>query len=155
MLGKVALAVGLVLLLVATPRPARAEPPVAPLPRRNLISPDETGSMPRGFHAETRPRYGAIIGGAVTTGLGSLMLITGLEQRRELNADTSNTPHDPGSGGEFFIISGGVALAVGLPLLAYGLLSPRDVYVRDVPSSVHLSFVVEPRRVGAGLTFAF
>lgn len=138
---------------LAVASPAWAKEPGAQRKQRDLIGGEETRGAPPGFHAEQRPRYGLIIGGAATVGVGGLMVLTGLRQRAELAANT--TPQAPGSGGEFFILFGGAAMVVGVPLLAYGLLSPRDVYVRD--SVATLSLGISATRGGAlgRMAFAF
>ncbi|HEY0467023.1 MAG TPA: hypothetical protein VGC79_22630 [Polyangiaceae bacterium] len=148
----VCVAGALFLHLLATP--AHAEPPNHQHKQRDEVSPDEIGSMPEGFHLETRPRYGVIIGGAITTGVGGMLLAAGLQQRADCQNSTSSVEGTPGSCGELFLIPGGLALAVGLPLLAYGLLSPREVYVRD-PAPLQLGFSADQRHVAAGLTYTF
>jgi hypothetical protein len=133
---------------------ARAEAPSSRAKSRDVISADETSGAPPGFHAEKRPRYGVIISGAVATSLGAAMVLTGLEQHAEMEAKQSSTTN-PGAGGEFFMIYGGLSMAVGLPLLAYGLLSPREVYVRDSSATIALGLSVDHRHLRGGLTLAF
>jgi hypothetical protein len=155
--------VGGVLLLttLATPgyaqsaRPAYAEAPSKARAPRDVISPDETGSMPRGFHVEERLRMGPLIGGAATSLFGGLLIGTGLDQRERSQNNSNGVPGTPGSGGEFLIIPGVIALAVGLPLLGYGLLSRREVYVRDSPAQLKVGFSVDSHHVAGGLTYAF
>lgn len=132
--------------------PARADEPSERKPRE-VIGVEETRGMPPGFHLEQRPRYGLIIGGAVTLGVGGLMLYTGLEQRAALRKNP--TPQAPGSGGEFFMIAGAATLCVGVPLLTYGLLSPRDVYVRDTVASLSLGVAPTPGGALGRVAFAF
>jgi hypothetical protein len=141
---------GMALLAAGT---TAADPATPEHPRRNEIWPEETGSMPRGFHVETRPNYRPILGGAIMTGVGGLLLATGIDQRNQRH--TRGAPGTPGSGGEFFIIPGVVCLAVGLPWLAYGLLSRREVYVRDPAPPLQVGFSLGQRHVAAGLTYAF
>ena len=136
--GRFGVTVGLLLSLptLATPVSAQSARPAYAQPskeheRRDVISPDETGSMPRGFHVEQRLRMGPIIGGAASTLFGGLLIGTGLDQRARSQNNSNGVPGTPGSGGEFLIIPGVIALVVGLPLLSYGLLSRREVYVRD------------------------
>jgi hypothetical protein len=86
--------------------------------------------------------------------VGAAMVLTGLEQHAEMKARQSSTPN-PGSGGEFFMIYGGLSMAVGLPLLAYGLLSPREVYVRDSVATIALGVSVDHRHLRGGLTLTF
>lgn len=81
------------------------------------------------------------------------MLFTGLQQRAELRAN--KTPQAPGSGGEFFLIAGGASLCVGVPLLLYGLLSPRDVYVRDTVATLSLGVSPTPGGAFGRMAFAF
>jgi hypothetical protein len=150
--GKLVVIVGAATLLFAVS--AAAEAPTSRR-SRDVISADETVGAPPGFHPEERPRYGAIIGGAIATGLGAAMLLTGIEQHAQLESSHSATARDPGSGGEVLMIGGGVSLAVGLPLLVYGLLSPRDVYVRDSVATVSLGVSASSRHFGGGLTLAF
>lgn len=135
--------VGVVLLQTAT---ATAEP----RERRDVIDADETHGMPPGFHEEDRPRYGMIIGGAVATAVGGGLFFTGYHQKA-----TGTGGSGPGGGGELLMLNGGLALAVGIPMLAYGLLSPRKVYVRNEPSSVAFSLSVSPGDMGARLNIAF
>ena len=155
-MGTLGFSLGLMALLWALPSQAFAEGATPEQKPRDSISPNETGSLPRGFHVETRPRYGPIIGGAITTCFGGLLLAAGINQHNERPArGTNGVGGEPGSGGEFLYIPGAVALAVGLPLLSYGLLSPRELYVRDTPSNVQVGFSVDQRHVSAGLTYAF
>src|SRR5258706_11459420 len=120
--------------------------------RREVIPVDETHGAPPGFHAERETRWGPIIAGACTTAVGGLSLATGLQQHAELQSRTADVGSDPGSGGEFFIIAGVVALAAGIPILTYGLVSQRDVYVRDTPKSVSLRVAPGPRSLSASMT---
>jgi hypothetical protein len=150
--GKLALAVGSVTLLCAAT--TQAEESRSRVKSRDVISADETTGAPPGFHAEKRPRYGVIISGAVATSVGAAMVLTGLEQRAEMKT-RQDSAADPGSGGEFFMIYGGLSMAVGVPLLAYGLLSPREVYVRDSSATVALGLSVDHRHLRGGLTLAF
>ena len=158
--GRFGVTVGLLLSLptLATPvsaqsaRPAYAQPSNEHKPR-DVISPDETGSMPRGFHVEQRLRMGPIIGGAATTLFGGLLIGTGLDQRSQNNGNS--VPGTPGSGGEFLLIPGVIALAVGLPLLSYGLLSRREVYVRDSAPQLKVGFSVDSHHVAGGVSYAF
>lgn len=123
-------------------------------PHRDVIPVEETHGAPQGFHSAKETRWGLIIGGSSCLAVGALSLITGFQQRAENNRNTGATP-DPGSGGEFFLISGAIATAAGIPLLAYGLLSPRDVYVRDRPQTISLGINPNPRSWGASLNIAF
>jgi hypothetical protein len=150
--GKLVFSTGLLALFLTLQSSAHAEPVRGERPRRQFIWPEETGSMPRGFHVETRPRCGPIIGGAITAGFGGLLLATGLQQRAEANA--SKVQQTPGTGGEFLIIPGVISLAVGLPVLAYGLLSRRAIYVRGAAPPLQVGFSLDPRSVAAGLTYA-
>lgn len=134
-------------LVVALPAHAQDREP------RDVIGAEETRGIPPGFHAEERPRYGLIIGGGATVGVGGLMLITGLQQRAELQAN--KTQQAPGSGGEFFMLVGGATMCVGVPLLLYGLLSPRDVYVRDTVATLSLGVARTPGGAVGRLAFAF
>lgn len=142
------------LLGVVAAAPARADEPSERKPRE-VIGVEETRGMPPGFHLEQRPRYGLIIGGAATLGVGGLMLYTGLEQRQQAKLRTIETPSAPGSGGEFFMIAGAATMCVGVPLLTYGLLSPRDVYVRDTVASLSLGVAPTPGGAFGRLAFAF
>jgi len=117
--------------------PARAEET-----RRTLILPSETHGIPPGFHTETRPRWGAIIGGGAVSLAGGLIVVEGYSQHLA-NRDNPNAM--PGSGGEELMGLGVAHLLVGVPLLLYGLLSPREVYVRD---SAGWSVSSAPGRVG-------
>ncbi|MEP7052214.1 MAG: hypothetical protein ABJB12_17750 [Pseudomonadota bacterium] len=139
-----------VVLFAAT---ARAEEVGGHRKARDVIAVDETTGAPPGFHLEQRPRYGPIIGGAAAVATGGLMLLTGFEQRANLEANS--TQQAPGSGGEVFMILGGVSLLVGVPLLAYGLLSHREVYVRDSTASLRLSLSVGTQHVAGGMAFSF
>src|SRR4051812_14395528 len=104
--GRFGVAVGLVLLLttLATPgnaqsaRPAYAEAPSKEHRPRDVISPDEIGSMPRGFHVEERLRMGPLIGGAATSLFGELLIGTGLAQRERSQNNSNGVPGTPGSG---------------------------------------------------------
>jgi hypothetical protein len=148
MQGRSGLAVvALVLVFSAT---ARSEPRHR---QRDVVSAEETVGVPPGFHAETRPRYGPLIGGAAATGFGAAMLLTGLDQRAQI--ERARTPQDPGAGGEIFMIWGIMSMAVGLPFLVYGFASPRHVYVRDSVSLLSTSVSATPRQIRAGLTLAF
>ncbi|HVY31635.1 MAG TPA: hypothetical protein VHB79_34105 [Polyangiaceae bacterium] len=123
-------------------------------PHRDVLSVEETHGAPQGFHAERQTRWGLIIAGAATTGLGALMLGTGLQQHAE-NEQRTGMGSDPGSGGEFFIIAGSISMAAGIPMLVYGLVSPRDVYVRDRPRTLSLGLSPNPRHFGASLSLTF
>jgi len=146
----IGLVVALFTCVVASP--ARAQEPSEPR-KHDVIGADETRGIPPGFHAEQRPRYGLIIAGGATLGMGGLMLITGLQQRAALQAN--KTPQAPGSGGEFFMIAGAATMCVGVPLLAYGLLSPRDVYVRDTVATLSLGISRTPGGAVGRMAFAF
>jgi len=104
-----------------------------------------------GYHVETRVRYGPLIGGAITTAAGGMMLATGIWQMNTPSAQGEG----PGAGGELMLIPGIAALAVGLPLLAYGLFSRREVQVRDSVPALQAQFSIDQRHVAAGLTYAF
>jgi|SRR4051812_43939589 hypothetical protein len=110
----------------------------------------EPVGTPAGYHPETRIRYGPLIGGGITTGIGGLMLVSGIDQRNHRSSHG-----EPGSGGEFLIIPGIVSLAVGVPLLAYGLLSRKDVYVRDSGSRVQVGFALDRQHAAVGLSYIF
>ena len=144
-------AVAAALLLATT---ARAEE-VGHQKARDVIAVDETTGAPQGFHIEQRPRYGLIIGGAAAVANGGLMLLAGFEQRAQLKREASTTAQVPGSGGEVFMVLGGASLLVGVPLLAYGLLSHREVYVRDSAANLHLSLSVGGQHVAGGVAFSF
>ena len=83
------------------------------------------------------------------------MLIAGIDQRQREQARSPEQKVDPQSGGEILILFGGLSLAVGVPLLTYGLLSPREVYVRDRVSAVSLRLVASPAMTGPELAVAF
>ena len=136
-------------------RPAYAEAPSKARAPRDVVSPDETGSMPRGFHVEQRLRMGPLIGGAATTLFGGLLIGAGLSQRERSQNNSNGVPGTPGSGGEFLLIPGVIALAVGLPLLSYGLLSRREVYVRDSAPQLKVGFSLDSRHVAGSLSYAF
>jgi hypothetical protein len=120
-------------------------------PKPDLINADEVRHRPSGYREETRARRGAIIAGGIMTGVGGLMILAGVSAKRE----SSGMGNGPGSGGELLYIPGTVVTAVGLPLLIYGLVSARTVYVRE--DTPQLSLVLSPRRdAGAvALTCAF
>jgi hypothetical protein len=97
-----------------------------------------------------------IIGGAITTAVGAAMFATGVDQYAEARQPRPRevATNDVQMGGETFMVLGGLHLAVGAPLLLYGLLSPRDVYVRD-SVAVALDLSVDRRHVAGAMTFAF
>ena len=136
-------------------RPAYAEAPSKEHQRRDVISPDETGSLPRGFHVEERLRMGPLIGGAAATLFGGLLISTGLSQRERSQNNSNGVQGTPGEGGEFLIIPGVIALAAGLPLLAYGLFSRREVYVRDSAPQLQVGFSLDSQHVAGRLSYAF
>lgn len=140
--------------LVASTTRAYAEENAQPA-RRTVISADEVRSAPAGYHPETRLRLGFVIGGGVVAGFGALMLATGLAQRADSQARQSNVPTDVGSDGTGYMMFGGGLLAVGVPLLVYGLVSPRDVYVRDAPTKVSFELCPLPQSPRAGLRLTF
>jgi hypothetical protein len=132
---------------------AHAEPTQAIDTHREVVPANDTAEAPPGYHRETRPRYGMLIGGGITTGVGALMFFGGLERRwRE-----KHTPGDldPDSSGQMMMIMGGVTLAIGLPLLTYGILAPRDVYVRDSMSELSVRLVASPTWAGPELVGSF
>jgi hypothetical protein len=143
---------GVVLLIAGA---AQAEAPRSRAQRRNVIPAEETRGAPPGFHAERRPRYGPIIGGSITAGIGALFLAAGIDQRIQSQRRVSAVPAIPGGGGEFLMICGGLSLAAGIPLLTYGLLSPRKVYARDSVAASSLSLSLNPRNPGASLKVTF
>src|SRR5690348_12432535 len=111
--GVHALAAGLgALLLSAT---AHSEPTQAIGTHREVVPASDAAEALPGYHRETRPRYGLLIGGGITSGVGALLFFGGLEQ-------SSREKHTQGdldlnTGGQMLMIMGGVTLAVGLPLL--------------------------------------
>jgi hypothetical protein len=148
--------------MVLAASPARAEEPDQN-PRRNVIHPEETHGIPPGFHEESRVRLGPAITGGVLTFVGSVFLTSGLvtmaEKRNQEESGTSSPPSDDIDGDALFAawatIFGGLHLAVGIPLLTYGLLDPRTVYVRDQPSEVAVSLRAEPDQVTTSVRVAF
>jgi hypothetical protein len=143
--GVLGLAMGL--LVLSVPLTAHAQEQTQP----EVVPADAGRGKPDGYHRETRLRLGPLIGGGIATGIGGMMLYTGLEQRAELSSNP--VQQAPGSGGEFFIVAGTLSLVVGVPLLIYGLVSPRAVYVRNQPVSV--SFGYSPKRHAGAVALVF
>jgi hypothetical protein len=141
------MSVALVVVGLSSATRARAEPLT---PGRNVVPVEATHGPPPGFHYEERPRQGAIIAGGIVAGAGALLLLEGVRQRA-----TGEGGSGPGGGGELLMLVGGAHLAVGIPLLAYGLLSPRAVYVRDAVAQVSLDFAGSARHLQAGVTIDF
>jgi hypothetical protein len=162
---------GCALALLGASSPARAQAADAEAapqarPKRHVISPEETHGMPPGFHLESRPRWGLIISGAALTAVGGLFLVEGIAQHNAEAERARNHPDaDHGStSSPLFLGYGGLHLAIGAPLLLLGLLSPREVYVRDRPSELaarkpilHVAAGTNQGRthVGADLELAF
>jgi hypothetical protein len=120
---------------------ARAESNGGQSHDREVIFASETVGAPPGYHPDTQLRYGPLIGGAIATGLGMLMVGAGVADLQK--SDDS---------GPAFIMLGGAQMAVGVSLLAYGLLVPRDVYVRDpVPRA---TVGIAPTKQGLTLTLS-
>jgi hypothetical protein len=131
---------------------ARSEPGQL---QHDVIPARDDTDPPAGYHRETRVRQGLIIGGTITSAAGGLMLIAGIDQRQREQARSPEQKVDPQSGGVILILFGGLSLAVGVPLLTYGLLSPREVYARDRVSAVSLRLVASPAMTGPELAVAF
>ncbi len=117
-----------------------------------VVPADAGQGKPDGYHRETRMRLGPLIGGGIATGIGGMMLYTGFKQRAQLRSNPIQQA--PGSGGEVFIVGGTLSLVVGVPLLLYGLVSQRAVYVRNQPVSVSLGYSAKRHAGGVALTFA-
>ena len=138
--------------------PLRADLPSRPLPEMILAS--EVASCPPGYHPESRVRSGPVIGGGIATGVGVLLVGYGIGSKLADSsggeaAGTTDEGGGPGSGGEAFMIMGGMSLAAGLPLLIYGLASPRDVYVRDSAPRVAFGVVPTPKNPRLSLAVTF
>lgn len=113
--------------------PVRADVPAKEKPY--LIHEHETVGCPPGYHPETRPRYGPLVGGAITAGLGGLYVVGALSATGQEGAGTMRA---------YFGIIGGAHLAVGLPLILYSLLSPQEVYVSNPAPAFSASIVPDP-----------
>jgi len=100
-------------------------------------------------------KMGLVIAGSITTAAGGLMIFTGYQQEQE---DASNAPDtqqvDDMNMNSIWYIYGGIHLAVGIPLLAVGLLSEKDVYVRD-EASLQVDPQLAPGFAGGRLRWAF
>ena len=128
-------------------------------PHRNVIPADETHGAPPGFHAEQETRVGPLIAGVACVAFGALSLNYGIEQHVK-QTQASRDPQDSDSDSSIdltpiFIIGGVAMIATGIPLFTYGLVSKRDVYVRDKPQSLSLRVAPGLRSVGASVSVNF
>lgn len=153
--GVVAISVG----ILGAP-PAQAEPsqlrvirPYEPasLPPRVLKAEPGT-SPPPGYHAEQHIRVGLTIAGAAASTVGILLIFEGMaihDQSSRVQSGVTNVDYSP-----MFYVLGGLNLAVGIPLLAVGLLDRKDVYVRD-QAALRFAPQVRPGYAGGAMSVAF
>jgi hypothetical protein len=136
--------------------PIRAEEPERK--RRDVIRPEETHGIPPGFHEESHPRWGWVITGGVMTLVGSAALAAGIaeiskEAPPREPGEIQDSESDPTAA--ILMILGGAHVAVGIPLLATGLMDSRTVYVRDQPSELAVSLRAGPNDVTTSLRLTF
>lgn len=128
---------------------ARAEEPERK--RRDIIRPEETHGIPPGFHEESRVRWAAIISGGLVTAVGTYLVVAEpmwkVEPHTKYNDGDSTFP--------MMMVLGVMHLAVGVPLLTYGLIDRREVYVRDQPTELDVSLRTGPNGVTTDLRMTF
>lgn len=126
MLGRT-LALALALWLCSPPAQAQYKRKLG-VPRKPsaMIVPAEgVATPPPGYRREERLRTGLVIAGAITSVAG-----VGLTLSAHQIKQASRNPGTP-SYYEFFYVYGAIHLAVGLPMLLYGLLDRKTVFVSE------------------------
>ncbi len=138
--------------------PARAEaaaalPPPHAVVRGRAAVPTQP---PPGYHEERRLYYGALITGAVLTGVGALFVGWGASLRA--HAEQEGEPEsrdDDRANADVLTIIGLPELLVGVPLLTFGLVARRRVDVPDQAVSVTFAPLLSANRGGGMLVMSF
>lgn len=74
---------------------------------------------------------GMTIAGIAATTVGALFVMEGMDQHERAQRVAANGFSNDRDFSPIFYVMGGLHLAVGIPLLAVGLIDRKDVYVRD------------------------
>jgi hypothetical protein len=114
---------------------------------------------PPGCHAERRYILGLIAPGSIITLFGGGFLAAGIEgnaskdedlrRARDHGADARERAAATHEFDDLFITIGAVHVAVGIPLIALGLLVPHHVYVADELKVAFVPVVTSQRAGGA------
>jgi len=149
----------------AAPPPYSAPAPLAPPPPRMAFV-DGT-PVPAGYHVESSPRRGMIIGGAVT--FGSLYVISVIAADARGSDGTTNENLKPlylpvfgpllssskVQNGTGILILDGIGQAAGLAMVIAGVAFPKTELVRNDVAEVHLVPTAASDREGLSLLGIF
>jgi hypothetical protein len=97
---------------------------------------------PHGYHHEERRRIGPLVAGGITTAMGVALIGTAMNDQLGMHG------MDPDYS-TLFYVEGGICLAVGVPLLLWGILGRQHVLVRN---EVAVDLVPRVGSRGAALT---
>ncbi len=119
---------------------------------------EDSGTVPNGYHTESRIRRGLVVGGAVTFGVMYLLTAFGASVANDLGGGANalyvpvlgpfiQMTNSDSSSGKFLLAIDGAAQAAGAAMLIYGIASPKTVLVRnDLGMTTH----IVPMRMGNG-----
>ncbi|MFZ5892394.1 MAG: hypothetical protein ACOY0T_15145 [Myxococcota bacterium] len=127
------------------------KPPKPP----EVLPATRTGEPPEGYHREQRARTGLVIAGLVVAGAGAALFAGGLDARAEASSGPPGVEDSRGGGPEMMMVVGIAMFATGIPLLVYGMASPRDVYVKNPARTISLAVSPTPTNLGARLGLQF